>query len=51
MRTVAAAIYMVAVEFGEHVTQRQISQVAGVSEVTLPARCKEIEDQILKREE
>lgn len=41
--TVAAAIYMAAVEVGEHVTQRDISQIAGVSEVTLRARCKEIE--------
>lgn len=48
--TVAAAIYMASVEFGEQVTQRQISQVAGVSEVTLRARCKEIEAQIPKKE-
>ena len=46
--TVAAAIYMAAVEIGEHITQREISRVAGVSEVTLRARCKEIETQLGK---
>jgi len=46
--TVAAAIYMAAVEVGEHVTQRDISQIAGVSEVTLRARCKEIETEVKK---
>jgi transcription initiation factor TFIIB len=43
--TVAAAIYMAAAELGEHVTQREISRIAGVSEVTLRARCKEIESE------
>jgi transcription initiation factor TFIIB len=46
--TVAAAIYMAAVEVVEHVTQRDISQIAGVSEVTLRARCKEIETVVKK---
>jgi transcription initiation factor TFIIB len=46
--TVAAAIYMAAVEVGEHVTQRDISRIAGVSEVTLRARCKEIEAELAK---
>ncbi|MFQ6107533.1 MAG: transcription initiation factor IIB family protein [Thermoplasmata archaeon] len=46
--TVAAAIYMAAAEAGEHVTQRKISQTAGVSEVTLRARCKEIEMELQK---
>ncbi|MFQ5909479.1 MAG: transcription initiation factor IIB family protein [Thermoplasmata archaeon] len=46
--TVAAAIYMAAIELGEHVTQRDISNIAGVSEVTLRARCKEIETELQK---
>lgn len=49
--TVAAAIYMAAAELGEHVTQREISQIAGVSEVTLRARCKEIESELKKARE
>lgn len=46
--TVAAAIYMTADEMGEHVTQRDISLIAGVSEVTLRARSKEIEAELRK---
>ena len=49
--TVAAAIYMAAAELGENVTQREISQIAGVSEVTLRARCKEIESELKSAKE
>jgi len=38
----AAAIYMASQEFGEHKTQRELAQAAGVTEVTVRNRYKEL---------
>lgn len=46
----AAAIYMAATEYGEHLTQRVIAEAASTTEVTLRTRYRDLETALRRKQ-